>query len=152
MDAFPRRLRGILAPIDFDEASLGALDAAAELARARGVRLTLLHVVSELDAALPEWHERADATTRRGSWTEEEARERLVDIARQRLRGIEHEILIRVGSPASVIVDTIVDREPDLIVVATHGRTGAERWLLGSVAERVIRRSPRPVLVVPPRG
>ncbi|MBI2963228.1 MAG: universal stress protein [Deltaproteobacteria bacterium] len=152
MHRFPKRLEGILAPIDFDEASLAALEAAAELARACGARLTLLHAVPGLAAAVPERHARPEPAMGGGSWAEEEARERLAGIARQRLGGIEHEILVRIGSPAAVIVDAIADRRPDLVVIATHGRTGAGRLLLGSVAEQVIRRSSRPVLVVPPDG
>jgi universal stress protein A len=55
------------------------------------------------------------------------------------------------GEPLPAILEFVKKRATDLLVVGTHGRTGAERWLLGSVAERLMRLAPCPVLTVPPR-
>jgi nucleotide-binding universal stress UspA family protein len=55
------------------------------------------------------------------------------------------------ADPAGVIVDLARETRPDLIVMSTHGRGGLERWLRGSVAERVLRSSPVPILMVNPR-
>lgn len=54
------------------------------------------------------------------------------------------------GNPADEIVRTARTLDVDLIVMASHGRGGPKRWLLGSVAERVVRRAPCPVLIYPP--
>lgn len=56
--------------------------------------------------------------------------------------------LIKEGDEASAIVDTAVEEEVDLIVMASHGRSGFSRWVLGSVAERVLRTAPCPVLLM----
>ena len=56
--------------------------------------------------------------------------------------------VVEVGDEASVIVDMAVDEEIDLIVMATHGRSGISRWMLGSITERVLRHAPCPVLVI----
>jgi universal stress protein A len=56
-----------------------------------------------------------------------------------------------VGEPAAAILDAAEAGGFDLVVVATHGRTGIAHMLLGSVAERVVRRCPTPVLTVRPR-
>jgi len=151
MEGFPKFLRQILAPIDFDDASPRVLEVARELASQRGARVVLLHVVPAFEVAVPEWHQRPAEERARGTWPEEAAREQLAELTREHLAGVSHETLLRVGNPAWVIVDTVEERSPDLVVIATHGRTGAERLFLGSVAERVIRGSSRPVLVVPPR-
>jgi len=56
----------------------------------------------------------------------------------------------RIGNPAKEIVDLAGEAEADLVVVGTHGRHGVSRWVLGSVAERVVRYAPCPVLVARP--
>jgi nucleotide-binding universal stress UspA family protein len=56
--------------------------------------------------------------------------------------------LIREGGPRSVILDVAAELKADLIVIGTHGRTGLEHLLIGSVAEHVVRYSPIPVLTV----
>lgn len=56
------------------------------------------------------------------------------------------------GEPAEVILDYVKKKPVDLIVMSTHGRSGITRWLLGGVADRVIRHSTVPVLVIPPDG
>ena len=71
-----------------------------------------------------------------------------------KLRSVEFDILIRFGKPAVEICTVAEQRDIDLIITATHGRTGLNHLLMGSVAEQVVRRARRPVLVVPshPRG
>jgi universal stress protein A len=61
--------------------------------------------------------------------------------------GVPVETLVLVGSPFSKIIDTAASQAADLIVMGTHGRTGIRHWMLGSVAERVVRLAPCPVLV-----
>ena len=65
--------------------------------------------------------------------------------------GYEHvQISVTVGYAPLTILDYVEDNEMDLLVIATHGRSGLDRVLLGSVAERVLRQSPIPVFVVKP--
>jgi nucleotide-binding universal stress UspA family protein len=59
---------------------------------------------------------------------------------------------VREGKPADEIVAEVEDSRPDLVIVGTHGRGGFRRFLLGSVASDVARRSPSTCLVVPPAG
>ena len=74
----------------------------------------------------------------------------LGDLAREEI-GYEHVMIeARTGYPASEILDYMEENDIDLTVIATHGRTGLDRVLLGSVAERVLRQLPKPVFVVKP--
>jgi universal stress protein A len=81
---------------------------------------------------------------------EKYAREKLDQIARDRLAGVECEILIDRGNPADVILAMEKTVAPDLVVMATHGRRGFTRLVMGSVAEKVVRESITPVLTVRP--
>ncbi|WP_331232884.1 universal stress protein [Natronorarus salvus] len=79
-----------------------------------------------------------------------ERAERLFRDARERTThlGATFETAVATGRPHRAIVDYATDHDVDHVVVGSHGRTGASRVLLGSVAERVVRRSPAPVTVV----
>ncbi len=135
--------RRILSPVEFDENSQAALDVAANLARQTAATVFLLHVVplvispGEVPAEIEIYRSQ-----------EEEAKEKLQDIASTRLKGVAHQILTRIGDPSRVIVQAAEGLGADVIVIATHGRRGLSRVLLGSVAERVVRDSPCPVLSV----
>lgn len=65
-------------------------------------------------------------------------------------RGISVKAVVTVGIPADVILDYTKQNDVDLIIMSTHGRSGISRWFFGSVAEKVIRHSPIPVLISPP--
>ncbi len=85
----------------------------------------------------------------------EEQRERaLVDLAaagdRARASGVDTETSVRGGQAAREILAAVEDQAADLLVIGTHGRGGVEHLLLGSVAEKLVRRAPCPVMVVPP--
>ncbi|MGD0073100.1 MAG: universal stress protein [Candidatus Binataceae bacterium] len=133
----------ILSPVDFGENSLAALDVAANLARQASATVLLMHVVSLVIAPgeVP-----AEVELYRAQ--EAEAKERLEEIAADRLKGVDHRIIVRLGDPAKVIVVAAEALEADVVVMATHGRTGISRMLMGSVTERVLRDSPCPVLTV----
>jgi nucleotide-binding universal stress UspA family protein len=77
-----------------------------------------------------------------------------LSVLRQQLLGAPYhvaqaEILIGEGPAAQDILKVAEQKSPDLIVIATHGRTGVRRFVLGSVTEKVVRAAPCPVLVVP---
>lgn len=142
-----RAVRRVLAPVDFSEASEAAVQHAREIAFTYGAEIDLLHVVEEpfyppaygVDpAAFPT----ADVVSN--------VEKQLGDMAREKI-GYEHVMIeARTGDPANEILDYTEGNEVDLIVIATHGRTGLDRMLLGSVAERVLRRAPTPVFIVKP--
>jgi nucleotide-binding universal stress UspA family protein len=78
-------------------------------------------------------------------WVEEEL-EKWAGAARS--KGISVRTLVRTGSPYQEIVNLATDERADLVAMGTHGRSGVSRLLLGSVADRVIRLAPCPVLTV----
>jgi nucleotide-binding universal stress UspA family protein len=119
----------ILVATDFSETAAGALRVGLRHARALGARVHLLHVASEGEA---------DVTRP------------LAEAAAQAGPDVPAVLATSVGDPAPEIVRYATRHPIDLIVVGTHGRTGVSRVLLGSVAERVMRGAPCPVLVVPP--
>jgi universal stress protein A len=136
------RFKKILCPIDFDENSTAALEAARDLAVDPKATLYVLHVIRLVLGGFPK-------EFRAYPLTEQAARARLQDIAREHLEGkVRYEILTRTGDPASVILSAVEELAVDSVVMATHGRTGLGHFFLGSVAERVVRESPQPVLTI----
>lgn len=85
--------------------------------------------------------------------TTEKYCERLGGIGRRHVRkGMLGDLLVRDGSPFDEICNAARESDSDLIVIATHGRTGLKHVFLGSTAERVVRHAPCPVLIVRERG
>jgi nucleotide-binding universal stress UspA family protein len=131
-----QRIRHLLCPVDLSAPSAQALRYAAALSSVVDGDLTMLHVRSagphQPDAAAtPETSLETFASNVLGS-------------------GRSIRFLERYGEPATEILGTAAAVASDVIVMGTHGRSGLQRLLLGSVAERVMRRSQTPVLVVPP--
>jgi nucleotide-binding universal stress UspA family protein len=151
-DDRPARVRCILAPTDFSPAADAALPWADLLARAFNARLVLLHVVEVTYETLLEvpwgggFEPVGDAIARQ---LEERAR---AELAARAEKLPPCETLVRTGLGAGLsrqrIVEAAADVGADLIVMGTHGRTGVDRILFGSVAEHVVRTSPVPVLTV----
>lgn len=140
-------VRRILVPIDFSDASDTAVQHAKEIALTYGAEIDLLHVVEE--PFYPPAYELSPP-----NFPTEEVVERseaqLGDMAREEI-GYEHVMVEATsGRPYRTILDYIDENDVNLTVLATHGRTGVDRLLLGSVAERVLRQSPKPVFVVKP--
>jgi nucleotide-binding universal stress UspA family protein len=130
----------ILAATDFSAASEEAVGYAAQLARALGARLTLVHVFDEpyvYQVPLPPEYT-GDLRARL------EAR-----CAELRASGSDVRAVVRKGVAWSEVVSAASAEGADLIVVGTHGRRGLPRWLMGSVAEKVVRLAPVPVVAVP---
>ena len=137
----------ILVPIDFSEASVAALRHAKEIALTYGAEIDLLHVVREI--AYPSAYGFEPAHFSMDEFLDR-AESKLGELAQDEI-GVEHAMVeATVGDPATGILDYVSANDCDLVVLATHGRTGVERFLIGSVAERVLRRAPTPVFVVPP--
>jgi len=155
------KLKHILLPTDFSECSAAAVPYACAFAERFDAELHLLHVVEDLAASLPE----SIVELAESSESMEEYLERYLDEAETRAlanlgtvlqedwsRGKRIVRSTRFGSRFLKIVEYTKDNGIDLIVMATHGRSGLSHALLGSVTEKVVRYAPCPVLTVRPEG
>ena len=139
----------ILVPTDFSEPATAALKWATALAREFGSRLYLLHVVPE-PYAYP-WGTELSTLPLNDilAQSEEAARQRLTELAAEtKLPAGQVTTRAVVGTPVDQVLALVKDEQIDLVVLGTHGRGLVGHLLLGSVAERVVRRSPVPVLTV----
>jgi nucleotide-binding universal stress UspA family protein len=145
-------IRRILCPVDFSDYSRRALDHAIAIARWYESTVTALHVFSPALIApygpgpvvfepimlIPADRDRLLADTK-------------VFIEAETAPGVAIEAVIREGNTAAEIVDQAISMSADLLIIGTHGRSGFERLLLGSVTEKVLRKARCPVLTVPRR-
>lgn len=143
-------IKRILVPVDFSPRSLQALDYAIDFAKPFAAELIVLFVVEPVVYATP-----ADlygASADLGMVLKEQergARDQLARLqARVQRRCSKLRTVMQTGTPSQAISYTAKQQKADLIVMATHGRTGLSHLLLGSVAERVVRTSACPVLTV----
>jgi len=145
----------ILCPVDFSENSLMALEYAAYFARQHDAKLYLLYVIPTEEISLPAELYRRDEKSGGADlvWAGEAAKKKLREVAHARLNeGVRCEILVRVGDPATGILQAAESIAAGMIVMATHGRTGLAHFFVGSVAERVVRESLCPVLTIRGKG
>jgi nucleotide-binding universal stress UspA family protein len=134
----------ILACIDFSEHSTRALVEVGEYARANGSKVTLIHVSDPLAFIPPQAILESAATT--DETAHKDALETLRD---QHLADVEVDVAVLADhAPAKAICEYAEKHGVDLIIVGSHGRGGVERWLIGSVAERVVRHATTNVYVV----
>lgn len=148
------KLDKILVPTDFSASSEPALELAIEMARATGAALTLLHVHNPMPYEIP-----AGTPISMIVNVDDVIAELRKLLEGAKLRA-EHAGATRVdtlflqGTAYTQIVRTAEQHGHALIVMGTHGRTGFAHMLLGSVAEKVVRKAPCPVVTVPlrPRG
>jgi nucleotide-binding universal stress UspA family protein len=143
-------LRNLLLPVDFSEPSLKATEYAVSLAHRFGATLHMLHVIEDPVVYLPMFESYPLPTREQ---FETYAQDRLENwIPESDSDGIKVEVLWRHGKPHIETIDYAGDSRIDLIVMGTHGRGAAAHLLLGSVAEKVVRQAPCPVLTVHPHG
>jgi universal stress protein A len=139
-----QNVKKMLAPIDFSKYSMDALNGAAELARDIGAELHVLHVVAPHRSLLEQESTELVRETAMVDQTEEE----LARIKKDVLGNSDKVVTAVVtGPPVVKISEYARANKIDLIVMATHGHTGAEHLLIGSVAEKVARNSPCSVLI-----
>ena len=136
----PWPLERVLVATDFSRCSLRALERGEELARRLGAELLLLHV-----AGVPVAGSRTAAAAHGDA-----ERELAATVEQVVHHGVRARGLLREGAPDEEILAAAAAEGASLIVVGTHGRTGLAHVLLGSVAERVVRAAPCPVLTVGP--
>jgi len=139
-------IKRILVPVDFSACSRKALQYALAFAKQFGSEIVLLNVVqvnipvgeySSIDFSELEAEVCRNSQEQLNEWAKKEV-----------LEMAPVNVLLRTGSPASVIAEVANHLTADLIVISTHGRTGLKHVWLGSVAENVVRLAPCPVLVV----
>ena len=136
----------VLAPVDLSDQSELVLNHSAALSESYAAPLDLLHVVEE--AAYPNVYG-LDPLAPSAPNVQDRAREALETLASELdLRTDPVNVHVLAGNAARDIVEFAEDQVADLIVMATHGRTGLERFLIGSVAEKVVRRAPCPVFTL----
>lgn len=142
----------ILCPIDFSEPSYRALRTADELARRYGAELHVLHVVPPVPLVeLPPGSGTVafDVKKYESELLESFAKTLSTTVSANVKPDIRVNNHLEMGDPAHEIVGLAEKIHPDVIVVATHGRTGLRRFFFGSVAEAVVRRAPCAVLTIP---
>lgn len=140
-------IKNILCPVDYSVYSEKALNYAIELAERYGAKLYLIHVldIRVYDMNDPELY----STAMIDEETMEKMKERLSKCVREDAKSkIPVEALIIQGVPFVEIIKAAKEYKVDLIVIGTHGRTGISHAIMGSVAEKVVRKSPCPVLTV----
>jgi nucleotide-binding universal stress UspA family protein len=133
----------ILVPIDFEDASLAALALARDLAGRLGTEVVLLHVYSIPIVVYPGFE-----PIMAPGLPEEiaSAARRALDELTRSAPGLT--AMLATGDPASEILAAIEKTNPSFVVMGTHGRKGLSHLFMGSVAERVIRASPAPVITI----
>jgi nucleotide-binding universal stress UspA family protein len=148
------KIEHILCPVDFSDASAHAADLARMIAGWYGARLTALHVTAPMIAPIPGFPAAGFPASIGG---DEADRRRL---AEETAAVFHHngpaapavDVVVTTGRAAEEILETARQLNADLIVAGTHGSSGFERLLLGSVAEKVLRKASCPVITVPPRA
>lgn len=139
----------ILLPTDGSEGAEAAISEAIGLAEQHDARVHLLYVVDTSTAAgIPQSH-----ITNLADLLEQAGEQALAGVAQRATdRGVPIRESIQRGSVHETITDYADDNDIDVIVMGTHGRSGIDRMLLGSVTERVIKRATQPVLVIRSTG
>lgn len=145
-------VKTILVPTDFSETAQAALEAATSLAKQFGAKIIIVHayhaeipMVVTMDApyALPPgFYEELSAEAQRRV-------DKLADEITSR-DGVKAEGIAMATPAATAIIERAESMNADLIVMGTHGHTGVKHLLLGSIAERVVRTAPCPVMTVNP--
>jgi nucleotide-binding universal stress UspA family protein len=138
----------IVVPTDFSDCSQEAWAVAKRMAAAPGSELVLVHVLTEVPLYAEGVFNIENARkVREGArkWVENALEDW---VAKARAEGLTARAVVRSGVAHQEIVSLIRDERADLVVIGTHGRGGINRALLGSVADRVVRLAPCPVLTV----
>ncbi len=145
------KIKRIMVPVDFSAASLAAVDYAVGFAKPLQAELAVLFVVEPIYYLVPPF-----AGSMGVDLLKEQCRSSRRMLARLQQRYAKRRVklraLLQVGTAHQAIVDTARKLKTDLIIMATHGRTGVSHLLLGSVAEHVVRRASCAVLTVRPKA
>ena len=140
-------IRKILVPVDFSEHSQKALRYALAFAGQFGAEVTLVHIVEQMvypgDWMYPPLAATDFSTDKRAEMIQ---RLRALDAK----SGVKTQHVVRMGRAWQEVIEIAREQKADMIILATHGYTGLKHALLGSVAEKIVRHAPCPVLSVHP--
>jgi len=140
-------IKKILCPIDFSDISQSGFNYAVFMAHSHKAELTVLHVIDQLHG-LGGYQVLALDLGEISQQMEKDASAKLSDLLSQVKENIKIEKAVRSGKASSQIIKMAKDIKADLIIMASHGRTGIPHVIMGSVAETVVRHAECPVLVV----
>jgi nucleotide-binding universal stress UspA family protein len=142
------QIKTILFPTDFSNGARAAMDHAISLAKDYQAKLILLYVIQDISIA--EWYIPSTISAgeliedmQKSAWQEMD--KWIAEVSKQ-VKDVE-KMVVR-GVPFVEIIKTAKERNADLIVIGTHGRTGIDHMLFGSTAEKVVRKAACPVLTV----
>jgi len=144
-----KQLKKILVPLDGSELAEKALESAFTLAQYSKAEVTILKVLRPVEEILT-----IDKTNASFIKEQEEAREKkntkyLADVQEKyKDTSLVINPVLKTGADAEIIIEYAKDKGVDLIVMATHGRTGLHRWVYGSVSTKVLNGASHPVLLV----
>lgn len=141
----PREFKTVLCPTDFSDSSYHALEYGVRFARHADGTILLVHVIHVPAGDLLG----REAYTLNFDEAEKQVLDRLKEVHAKHLGGYPRcELMALLGDPAEEIIGLARSRRADLIISATHGRSGLSHLVMGSVAEKMIRHAPCPVFVV----
>ena len=143
-----KTIKKILVPTDFSELSAAAMEYTKMFAAKFDAKVYLVHIVDSVPLFVPESGPTYVTVSHE---VDKEAKRNLKRLAAKHLGSLKKlELVVCEGDPRLEILNLLEREKIDLIVMATHGRTGLAHVILGSVAERVVQNSPVPVVVVKP--
>ena len=141
-------IKKVLAPIDFSDYSKNALKYAVNFVKAFNAELILIYVVEPVIYP-PDFSMGQIAMPSVDVEMDKRAEEELDNLAQKEIPPeIKASTIVKTGKPFIEILETASEEDIDLIIIATHGHTGIEHILFGSTAEKVVRKSPCPVLTL----
>jgi universal stress protein A len=142
--------KSILVPTDFSKFSDRAVQQAADIAEQNNAKVFLLHVVDKLQQCAIDYCIPLETMMRVQSDSEKEASKKMQEEVDKIVKAKKIDVVfdVKSGIPYEEILKEQQERKADLIVIASHGRTGLLKSLIGSVAERVMREAKCPVLLV----
>jgi nucleotide-binding universal stress UspA family protein len=139
--------RKILVPLDGSKTAQGVLPHAKALAYSEGAEIILLNVAA--NPALEFAFSDPSIAAKSIAEQEEQGKNYIKGIESQlKSAGFKVSTLLREGAAADVILKVAEEMQVDVITMSTHGRSGAARWLMGSVADRVVRYAKSPVMLI----
>ena len=142
-------IKAIVVATDFSEPAETALDYGRNFARAFAAKLHLVHVANDLAASAPVSEIPMDLTKVQAQLDAEAQASLDAAITEDDQRSLTVEkVLLTSGTPSRAILDYATDIRADIIIVGTHGRGGLAEFFLGSVAQKIVRSAPCPVLTV----
>ena len=141
-------IQKILVPIDFSDYSKSALKYAVNFCKNCKADMFLIYVVEPVIYP-PDFSMGQIAIPSVNSEWDERARQELDKLAKEEIpSSVTVKTIIKTGKPFLEIIETAGELDVDLIIIATHGRSGVEHILFGSTAEKVVRKAPCPVLTL----